>query len=82
MIMTVDTDHLMTPTMLSRYNPRQRPEYASGMRAILEALGIELPDPIKRKSPGVRRSDTPSRMTLWRDQRKVRDAAAQATANG
>jgi hypothetical protein len=69
MIVTVNTAALASEPMLAHYQGH-RP-YLTGMRLVLEALGIELPAPLARKSPGRKRSADPARVTLWRDRRRA-----------
>jgi|EndMetStandDraft_4_1072995.scaffolds.fasta_scaffold430496_2 hypothetical protein len=78
MIVSVDTDNLLTPTMLAQYGAYSK--YRTGIRAALEALGIDLPEPFKRLREGGRRPrmDPPSKTTMWRDRKKA-EAAAQAS---
>lgn len=63
---TVDVRKLSHPDAIARYAGKPKP-YLAGMRFALEALGIDLPPALQRKSPGRKRSTQPSRMTLWRD---------------
>lgn len=74
MLVIVETDDLLNDTMRARYDQADK-KVLVGIRETLDALGVELPDAIKRKRPGRKRGPSPSRMTIYRDAR----AAAQAS---
>jgi hypothetical protein len=64
------TINLTHPDVVAHF-ARKGPAYLAGCRFTLEALGIELPPPLARKSPGRKRSADPARVTLWRDRRRA-----------
>ena len=75
MIVAVDTAKLATPELMARYTDKRTSPYFKGMRFALELLGIDPPGDLRRKSTvGVPRSANPSRMTLWRDKQKAKQA--------
>jgi hypothetical protein len=75
MLVTVDTDKLMTPDLMVRYRDQRYHPYVRGIRIALEVLGIEPPEQLKRKSlVGQPRGTKPSRATIFRDQSKAREA--------
>lgn len=76
MYVTVDTDRLATPELMARYREQRNHPYVKGIRIALELLGIDPPEPLKRKSfVGRPRASEPSRATIFRDQRNAREAS-------
>jgi hypothetical protein len=76
MLITVDTDKLMAPELMIRYKEQRYHPYVRGMRIALEVLGIEPPEPLRRKSViGQPRGYPPSRATIFRDKRKAREGS-------
>ena len=68
MLVTVDTAKLVTPELMTRYREQRNDPYTRGMRGALEALGIEPPEPLRRKSiRGRPRGAQPCAATLRKD---------------
>ena len=54
MLVTVDTDNLLTPTMLAHYDKSVCRSY---VRMALEALGIDIPEPLQMRPVGITQAE-------------------------
>lgn len=79
MHVTVNASRLTQPGAVAHYMGKD-PSYLTGMRFALETLGIDLPEPLKRKAPGRKRSANPCIATRYQDVRKARMALLDAKA--
>jgi len=70
MQITVNASNLSHPDIAAHYASKD-PSFRTGMRFALETLGVPLPAPLQRKSPGRKRSAQPCRDTMWRDRRRA-----------
>jgi hypothetical protein len=80
MIFTVNAANLSQPQIVDQYASKSK-HFRTGMRFALEALGIDLPAPLQRKPGGrPRGSANPSRMTLWREQKRAQTCPGHSPA--